>query len=151
MVNGESLIPFRGTDSFVFYQNIESAREILDLAKVGYTEELWESFSETVPNPWKVLVVEGIISLFFAKNDKLFKIVVCDNYEDCLQNGVRIGMSIDDAKKLDPTLSYSEWNEDYESELGYWLEDDVETKAVMSISIFIKEALEENTFDYCNW
>ena len=151
MVNGESLIPFRGTDSFVFYQNIESAREILDSAKVGYTEELWESPSETVPNPWKVLVVEGIISLFFAKNDKLFKIVVWDNYEGCLPNGVRIGMSIDDAKKLDPTLSYSEWNEDYESELGYWLEDDVETKTVMSISIFIKEVLEENTFDYCNW
>jgi hypothetical protein len=51
MVNGKSLIPFRGTESFVFYQNIESAREILDLAKVGYTEELWESSSETVSNP----------------------------------------------------------------------------------------------------
>ena len=121
------------------------------MTKVRYTEELWKSSSETVPNPWKVLVVEGFISLFFAKNNKLFKIIALENYEGCLPNGICTGMSIDDAKKLDPALSYNEWNEDYESASGYWLEDDVETKTVLSISIFIKEALEDDTFDYCTW
>lgn len=151
MLFRDDLLPFKGTESFGLYQNIEAARETLDASGVGYTEELWESSSETVPNPWKVLIVEGVISLFFAKNNKLFKIVAWENYEGCLPNGIRTGMSIAKATELDSTLLYSDWNEDYESELGYWLEDDVDSKTIISISIFIKEALDEDTFDYCNW
>ena len=147
----DDLIPFEGTKSFALYQNIDDAKAVLEAAKIGYTEELWESSSETIPNPWKVLVVEDIISLFFAKNDKLFKIVAWDNYEGALPNGIHIGMSIEEARKLDSSLAYNEWNEDYESEQGYWLEDNLETKTVMSISIFIKEALDEENFDYCRW
>ncbi len=30
-------------------------------------------------------------------------------------------------------------------------EDDVDTKTVLSISIFIKETLDEDNFDYCEW
>ena len=56
-----------------------------------------------------------------------------------------------DAQKIDPTLIYNDWNEDYESDEGYWVEDDVETNKIMSISIFIKEVLDEDTFDYCEW
>ena len=151
MLFRDDLLPFKGTESFRLYQNIEAARETLDASGVGYTEEVWESSSETVPNPWKVLIVEGVISLFFAKNNKLFKIVAWENYEGCLPNGIRTGMSIAKATELDSTLLYSDWNEDYESELGYWLEDDVDSKTIFSISIFIKEALDEDTFDYCNW
>ncbi|MDO4838110.1 MAG: hypothetical protein Q4B32_06915 [Clostridia bacterium] len=151
MMYREEIIPFKGTASFELYQNIESAKAVLDSAKVGYVEELWESSSETIPNPWKVIVVEGIISLFFARNDKLFKIIVWENYAGCLPNGIHTGMSIAEAKKLDSTLSYSDWNEDFESEAGYWLEDDVETGTVMSISVFIREALDEENFDYCKW
>ena len=147
----DNLVPFKGTASFALYQNIRSAKAVLDSAQIGYVEELWESSSETIPNPWKVLIVEGVISLFFAKNDKLFKIIVWDNYAGCLPNGICTGMSIEKAKELDPTLLYSDWNEDYESKLGYWFEDDTEAKTIMSISIFIKEALDEETFDYCRW
>ena len=151
MFYDDNLVQFKGTESFALYQNIETARETLKASGVGYTEEVWGSSSETVPNPWKVLVVDGVISLFFAKNDKLFKIVAWENYTGCLPNGIRTGMNIADAMELDSSLSYSEWNEDYESESGYWLEDDIDTKAIISISIFIREALDEDNFDYCEW
>lgn len=147
----EDLIPFRGTDSIQLYQTIDIVREALDKYQVGYSIELWESTSETVPNPWKVIVIEGVLSLFFAKNNKLFKIVAWDNYKGTLPNGIAVGMNISDAQKLDSTLIYNEWNEDYESDNGYWVEDDVESNTIMSISIFIKEVLEEDTFDYCKW
>ena len=144
MFYDDNLVQFKGTESFALYQNIETARETLKASGVGYTEEVWGSSSETVPNPWKVLVVDGVISLFFAKNDKLFKIVAWENYTGCLPNGIRTGMNIAEAMELDSSLSYSEWNEDYESESGYWLEDDIDTKAIISISIFIREALDED-------
>lgn len=147
----EDLIPFRGTDSIQLYQTIDIVREALDKYQVGYSIELWESTSETVPNPWKVIVIEGVLSLFFAKNNKLFKIVAWNNYKGTLPNGIAVGMNISDAQKLDSTLIYNEWNEDYESDNGYWVEDDVESNTIMSISIFIKEVLEEDTFDYCKW
>lgn len=144
----DELIPFKGTDSIQLYQTIDVVRATLDKYQTCYTIELWESTSETVPNPWKVIVVEGVFSLFFARNDKLFKIVVWDNYAGFLPNGITTGMSISDAQKIDPTLTYNDWNEDYESDEGCWVEDDVETNKIMSISIFIKEVLEEDTFDY---
>lgn len=151
MVYKENLIPFRGTDSIQLYQTIDIVREALDKYQVGYSIELWESTSETVPNPWKVIVIEGVLSLFFAKNNKLFKIVAWDNYKGTLPNGIAVGMNISDAQQLDSTLIYNEWNEDYESDNGYWVEDDVESNTIISISIFIKEVLEEDTFDYCKW
>lgn len=147
----EILVPFEGTESFKLYQDIETAKSTLDSYQIGYIVELWESASETVPNPWKVIVVEEVMSLFFAKNNKLFKIVAWENYSGNLPNGVTIGMNIADAQKLDATLIYSDWNEDYESELGYWVEDDVESGKITSISIFIKEVFDEENFDYCEW
>ena len=147
----EEIIPFKGTESIQLYQTIDVVKATLDKYQAGYTIELWESASETVPNPWKVIVVEGVLSLFFARNDKLFKIVVWDNFAGSLPNGITTNMSISDAQKIDPTLIYNDWNEDYESDEGYWVEDDVETNKIMSISIFIREVLDEDTFDYCEW
>lgn len=147
----EQLVPFNGTDSFNLYQDFSVATAILDQSKIGYIVELWESTSETVPNPWKVIVVENVISLFFAKNNKLFKIVVWDNYKGSLPNGISTGMDIATAQAIDSSLVYNDWNEDYESDNGYWIEDDVETKKVMSISIYIREVLDEDDFDYCRW
>lgn len=147
----EQLVPFNGTESFNLYQDFSVATAILDQSKIGYIVELWESTSETVPNPWKVIVVENVISLFFAKNNKLFKIVVWDNYKGSLPNGISTGMDIATAQAIDSSLVYNDWNEDYESDNGYWIEDDVETKKIMSISIYIREVLDEDDFDYCRW
>ena len=98
-----------------------------------------------------MITVNHVMSLFFAKNRKLFRIVLWQAYSGSLPNGIHPGMKIDEATCIDPDLKYVNWNEDYESDTGYWLEDDVESGEIMSISIFIKEMLNDDQFDNCDW
>lgn len=151
MFSNETIIPFIGTDSFKLYQNIDETKEILKSSGVSFREEVWSSENETIPNPWTVLIIDDVISLFFAKNNKLFKIVFWEGYKGSLPNGISLSTSIDEAKDIDSSLLFDDWNEIYQSEKGYWIEDNIDTKMVLSISIFIKELLDEEIFDYCEW
>jgi hypothetical protein len=145
------IIPYEGIDSIKLYEKIDDVRTILKAEQILYREEIWSAESETVPNPWTVLIVDNIMSLFFAKNGKLFKIVFWEGYQGSLLNGISLNTSIEDAKKIDSSLQFDDWNEIYQSNNGYWIEDNIDTQTVLSISIFIKEILDEDTFDYCNW
>jgi hypothetical protein len=44
-------------------------------------------------------------------------------------------MPINDAKKIDSFIRYDDWEEEYVSDNGYWLEDDPETHRIISISV----------------
>ena len=145
------IVPFEGTERIKLYQSLDETKSFLSAEGIVYREEYWSAESETVPNPWNVIVIDGIASLFFARNKKLFKIVFWENYQGALPNGVHTGMSMDDALNCDCSLRYDDWNEVYISDAGYWIEDNLETKQVMSISVFIKELLDDNSFDYCEW
>lgn len=151
MIGYDNIIPYVGTEKIKLYQPIDEIKSVLKENDVIYREEVWGSEYETVPNPWTVLVIDGVLSLFFAKNNKLFKLVFWEGYQGTLPNGVKTGMTIEAAKALDPSLAYDDWNEDYQSQSGYWLEDNPENGKVMSISIFIREILDEETFDRCKW
>lgn len=147
----DSAVPFVGTQTFPLYLSLTDAKAILSNSGVPYQEEIWSSESETTPNPWTVLTIGEYLSLFFAKNEKMFKIVLWKNYSGSLPNGIQTGMNIKQAQSIDASLVFDDWNEDYESSAGYWLEDDVESGEIISISIFIKELLDEDLFDACNW
>lgn len=151
MLYTQMIIPYEGIDSIKLYEKIDDVRIILKAEQILYREEIWSAESETVPNPWTVLIVDNIMSLFFAKNGKLFKIVFWEGYQGSLLNGISLNTSIEDAKKIDSSLQFDDWNEIYQSNNGYWIEDNIDTQTVLSISIFIKEILDEDTFDYCNW
>lgn len=151
MLNNEAIIPYVGIDSIKLYQKITEVKSVLRSNGIPYREEVWSAESETMPNPWTVLVVDNIMSLFFAKNGKLFKMVFWEGYQGSLSNGVFVGESMDEARALDSSLLYDDWNEIYQSENGYWIEDDIDTRTVMSVSIFIEELLDDDSFDYCNW
>lgn len=151
MLYTQMIIPYEGIDSIKLYEKIDDVRTILKAEQILYREEIWSAESETVPNPWTVLIVDNIMSLFFAKNGKLFKIVFWEGYQGSLLNGISLNTSIEDAKKIDSSLQFDDWNEIYQSNNGYWIEDNIDTQTVLSISIFIKEILDEDTFDYCNW
>ena len=146
-----AIIPYKGIEGIDLYQSISVVRQYLSAHGLKFREEVWGSSSETVPNPWTVLVLDDVMSLFFASNDKLFKIVLWKGYQGMLPNGIYPGIPLDEARTIDPLLSYDDWNEDYESPEGYWLEDDIDSKDVMSISIFIPELHDEASFDDCNW
>ena len=147
----DRIIPFEGTESIALYKSIGSVRSLLSDAGMSYREEVWSASSETIPNPWTVLIIDDVMSLFFAKHGKLFKIVLWKDYQGTLPNGIHTRMPLKDAQRIDQTLVFDDWNEDFESSLGYWLEDDIDTGVIDSISVFIKELLDEERFDYCEW
>ena len=151
MFTEKVITPFKGTETFEFYKTLDEIKTYFSSNKISFREEYWSSESETIPNPWNVIIIDDVISLFFAKNKKLFKIVFWENYFGNLPNGIHTGMKIEDAIIHDKSLFYDEWNEVYVSDNGYWIEDNIETNQVMSISIYIKELLDDELFDSCKW
>ena len=60
-------------------------------------------------------------------------------------------MPLDEALKIDPSLKFNDWDEDFESLKGYRIEDNLDNNTVLSISIFIKEALDDEIFFRYEW
>lgn len=144
------ILPFDSYGDFKLYQSEDEARAVAKARKYRYTTEIWRNSECTNPVPWTVMHIEKKIHLFFAM-DKLFKIYLDNDCPGMLPNGIAIGMPIQKALEADSGLIYDDWEEDYQSAKGYWLEDDLETNTVLSISIFIKEAMDDEVFDRYEW
>lgn len=87
----EDIVPFEGTDSFKLYQHINDVKTTLEIMNIPYHEEIWQSDSETIPNPWHVISVYETIRFFFASNEKMFKIVFLKTIkESCLVKSVQV-------------------------------------------------------------
>ena len=140
---------FEGYDNFVLKQSFQDTIGILKANNIQYKLDHWSNKGCTPEVPWDIIRTNGI-SFFFAK-DKMFKIYFEEGFTDSLFNGIRIGMSMEEALSIDPSLSYDEWEENYSSEKGYWLEDNLENNTVMSITVFIKELEDDDTFFSYNW
>ena len=151
MIFTEKIIPYVGTESIALYRPLDEVRGILREAHVQFHEEIWSNKENSIPNPWTVLKIDDVMTLYFAKNNKLFKIMLWKDYQGCLPNGIHTRMPLQKAQQIDPDLVFDDWNEDFESPAGYWVEDDIDTGEIDNISIFIKEVLDEDHFDYCNW
>lgn len=144
------LIPFVGYGEFKLYQTLLDAKTIIKANDLKYTTEVWSNSDLTNPMPWTIIRIEKQINLYFA-NGKLFKIHVENSCPASLPNGICLGMSMKTAMTVDPRLEWDDWEEDFQSPMGYWLEDELNNGTVMSISIFIKEALDEELFEKYNW
>ncbi|MBP3891123.1 MAG: hypothetical protein J6D29_03035 [Solobacterium sp.] len=144
------LKPFIGLDEFKLLSSVEQVEKLLKQNGEKYTKEIWPNEELTNPVPWTVINTASGLSFFFA-NDKLFKIYVEDNTDYALENGIKIGMPLEKAKQIDSKLSYDDWNEDWASSQGYWLEDNIETGCIASITVFIKEVLNDELFDKYEW
>lgn len=142
--------PFIGVDNFNLLSSEKAITEILNNNKVSFSKEIWSNDECTVKVPWVIIRTENSMSFFFA-NDKLFKIYVSEGFVGSLLNGIEIGTSIEEAKKIDASLKYDDWNEDWSSDNGYWLEDSIENNNVISITIFIKELLDDDLFEKYEW
>lgn len=145
-----NIIPFEGYGDFRLYQPEDEARAIIKAHKYRYTTEVWSNSDCTNPVPWTIMRIEKKIHLFFARG-KLFKIYLDNNCPGLLPNGVGIGTSIARAIEIDNELFYDDWEEDYQSPKGYWLEDDPESNTIIAVSIFIKEVLDDEIFDKYEW
>ena len=150
MLLNSKIEPFIGVGDFKLYMTVEEAKSIVKKDKCNFTMEVWSNQGCSPEIPWTVIRVENSIHLFFAKN-KLFKIYLENDFVGKLNNGICITMPLAKAIEIDPTLSFDDWNEIYQSKNGYWIEDDLDDKTVLSISIFIPEILDDNVFDSYEW
>lgn len=146
----KTVIPYLGFDGIQFNSSYQAVCESLKEQKIKYNTEFWPNKGCTPEVPWDIIRIGDTVSLFFAKG-KMFKMYFENTFIGLLQNGIHIGMPIGDAQKIDPTIRYEDWEEEYVSDNGYWLEDDPETHNIISISIFIKEVEDDNTFYSYKW
>lgn len=142
--------PFVGVDKFKLLSSEREVLKLLNERNLSFSKEIWDNEECTVKVPWTVFRADNSMSFFFAK-DKLFKIYMEEGFNGSLQNGIAIGTSIDEAKRIDNTLKYDEWNEDWSSDCGYWLEDSLDTNKVVSLTIFIRELLDDDLFEKYEW
>lgn len=142
--------PFVGVGEYMLLSSHNSIIEILNKHKITYHIEKWDNNNCTPAVQWVIIHANNNINFFFA-NDKLFKIYIDGKTDYSLENGIFVGISMKEAEKLDPKLQYDDCNEDWRSEDGYWIEDNIEDDSVMSISIFIKEVLDEDLFEKYEW
>lgn len=142
--------PFIGIGDFTLLSSEKTVTEILNKNNISYVKEIWDNNDCTVKVPWLIIRTENSMSFFFA-NDKLFKIYFSEGFSSSLPNGITIGTNIEEAKKIDPSLKYDDWNDDWTSDSGYWLENSLDSNKVVSITVFIKELLDDDLFEKYEW
>lgn len=150
MFNSQTIIPFAGTDMISFNMSYNQVRNVLKESKIGYNVELRPNKGCTPEVPWKIIRTNNSVSVFFA-NDKMFKLNCGSSSAGILNNGIKVGMSIEEAIKIDPTLEYDEFEEYYESSNGYWLFVNSGSDIISDITVFIKAVLEDDVFFLYKW
>ena len=143
------IIPYKGTGIFELYADYNDVVARMQVNNIEYTKEIREH-TDTIDPPWTILTVgDDDIELFFAKS-RLWKIVLLNNFKGALPNGINLDTPIEDAEKIDPLLTFNDWDEIYESPEGYWLEHSFVTEKLSCISIFIPAVETDDFYEY-NW
>ena len=146
----KTLVPYKGFEDLSFEMSYEDVRRTLRENKVKFITEHWPNKGCSPEVAWDIIRVGEDISFFFAKG-KMFKIYVENRFPGRLENGISLGMTIAEAQSIDPSIQYDDWEEEYTSSLGYWLEDDVESREIISITVFIKELENDEVFFRYEW
>lgn len=146
----QTIIPFTGTEMITFDMSYDQVRDRLKESKIGYNVDLRPNKGCTPEVPWKIIRANNSVSVFFA-NEKMFKIDFGSSSNGILNNGVKVGMNIDDAMRIDPTLEYNDLEEYYESSSGYWLFTDSGSDIITNITVFIEAVLDDDVFFSYNW
>lgn len=150
MFENSKVKPLIGIKEIKLLSNYKDVIKILKDNGVIYSVEVWSNKGCTPEEPWKLIKVSNVVTLFFAK-EKLWKMYFEEGFTGALDNGIKIGMSIVEATKIDPSIKYDDWEEDFASSNHYWVEESLETKTICSITIFIKEVENDDLFFSYDW
>lgn len=148
MINWD-IVPFKGVGKFKLYSSVAEVKKILDEEKISYSENIIDNKICTNPEPWIELDVTDTILFWFVK-DRLFQIWIEKGFMGCLPNGLKIGMPMKDACKIDTELKFYDWEENWQSPLGYWIQDEATSK-IVTITIFVEEVLDNDFFYTYEW
>ncbi len=146
----KTLIPFKGVGKYQFYQTVEDTISMLQEDGDSFAIEKWPNEDASNPVPWIIIRTASGMNMFFA-NNRMFKIYVDGDFSGKLPNGIGIGMKMSDVVKVDSNIKYDDWEEDWQSPDGYWLEDEPLNDTVLTITIFIRELLNDELFEQYNW
>lgn len=145
------IIPYVGTGIFKLDASYNEVKALLQEQDIPYTEKV--SQPNDIDPPWYIIGIskvgekDDVISITFAKN-RLFRICLREGFEGKLSNGIHVGMPLDEAQRIDPSLTFDDWDEMFVSDNGYWLEDDANTKKICWITIFIPALERDDFFEY---
>ena len=146
----DSIIPYTGIDSFRFGESIEEIRKELKDNKITFNQSVDPHKGCTPEIAWTFIEIGKSITLCFVK-EILFEIVLENAFEGELPNGIKVGMNMNEVKQIDDTLQYNDDDEDYISKMGYWIEDDLDTKKVTAITVYVREAEDSESFFKYEW
>ena len=143
----DNIVPFIGTETFKLGETLENIRTYLKNNKIRFNQSIDPNKGCEPEIPWTFIEIEQSITLCFAMN-VLFEIVFENEYCGTLPNGCSIGTKMSYLKSIDPTLQYNDDDEDFVSEQGYWILDDLSLGNVSAITIFLPEVETEDFFKY---
>ena len=146
----EKIIPFEGIESFRLGNTLDEVRDLLKREKISFNQSIIPNKGCTPELPWALIEILGSISMCFVEN-VLFEIVLENKYQGEIFNGIKLGMTMEEAIRIDPTIRYNEDDEDYISDNGYWLEIDAETDKIVSITVYVPEADDSSVFFTYEW
>ena len=149
-LDNEIVIPFIGIGEIKLGMNYDDAIKVLKNKSITYSMGIDPNKGCTPEVPWKKVFIKNYMVLWFAE-DVLWQISFEGDFEGALDNGIKIGTSIDEAQAIDAELQYDDWNEIWSSDKGYRLVDTVESNKIVIFSIFIKEVLDDDVFYSYNW
>ena len=144
------LKPFIGLDEITFKLNYDDVIAFLKNKKIDFNIEIWPNKGCFPEVAWSIIWIGKSISIFFALN-KMFKIYVENDFSGTLNNGIKLKMTMEEATKIDPSLTYNDDEENYISSNGYWLEESLDSGVIESMTIFIKEIQDEEIFFSYKW
>ncbi len=143
----ESIVPYEGTKTFKLGMKLEEVRTILKSNKIPFNQTEQSNQGTTSNVLWVFITVDASLTFCFAK-EVMYEIYFENQYTGTLPNGGCIGMDLEELMRVDSSLSYNEDEEDFESKKGYWVVDDVSTKKVTCITIFLPVVETESFYDY---
>lgn len=147
--DNEIVIPFVGVGKIKLGMNYNDAIKVLKDNNIIYSMGIDPNKGCKPEISWKKVYVKDYMTLWFAA-DILWQISFDGEYKGSLNNGIKIGITIDDAQIIDKDLVYDDWNEVWVSNKGYKLVDNVESRIII-FSIFIKEVLDDDVFYSYQW
>ncbi len=146
----KKITTYEGIDDIKLGDTFENIVTILKEHKIIFSTGIDKNKGCTQQIEWKTIYIKKYMSLVFA-NNILFQINFEEEFKGALDNGIKIGTLISVAQKMDTNLEYDDWNEVWQSNVGYWLFDTVEFKKVYTITIGIKEMLSDDEFYSYKW
>lgn len=136
------IVPYLGLGGIQLYSTFDDLKELLkgeNVRKRNLTR-----------NSVRYDIGDSVMLFFLLKNKKLFKITTNQEYQGKLFGLISTKTKEDEIARLEPSFSYDDFEEVWESPKGVFIETDPETGTAAWISVFIRE-LSSAEFEKGKW